>query len=153
MFSKEELKEINTNFWEGFKLHMKKIKSSNGKRVNWLKYPTDVKFIYLRLEADNKGARICFDIQYKHDEIRAIVYEQMTELKVVLEDAIECETAWFEDFSLFNNSISRIQWEIKDVSLYNKYDQIKIYDFLKKTLIEFDVFYQDYKDILVALTN
>ena len=34
MFSKEELKEINTNFWEGYQLHMKKIKSSNGKSVN-----------------------------------------------------------------------------------------------------------------------
>lgn len=153
MFSKEELKEINTNFWEGFKLHMKKIKSSNGKRVNWLKYPTDVKFIYLRLEVNNKGARICFDIQHKHDEIRAIVYEQMTELKVVLEDAIECETIWMEDYSLFDNTISRIQWEIKDVSLYNKNDHVKIYDFLQKTLNEFDLFYQDYKDILVALTN
>lgn len=153
MFSKEELKEINTNFWEGFKLHMKKIKSSNGKRVNWLKYPTDVKFIYLRLEVNNKGARICFDIQHKHDEIRAIVYEQMTELKVVLEDAIEYETIWMEDYSLFDNTISRIQWEIKDVSLYNKNDQVKIYNFLQKTLIEFDLFYQDYKDILVALTN
>lgn len=153
MFSKEELKEINTNFWEGFKLHMKKIKSSNGKRVNWLKYPTDVKFIYLRLEVNNKGARICFDIQHKHDEIRAIVYEQMTELKVVLEDAIEYETIWMEDYSLFDNTISRIQWEIKDVSLYNKNDHVKIYDFLQKTLNEFDLFYQDYKDILVALTN
>jgi hypothetical protein len=153
MFSKEELKKINTNFWEGFKLYMKGTKSSNGKRINWLNYPTEVKFIYLRLEADNKGARICFDIQHKHDEIRAIVYEQMTELKVVLEDAIECETIWMEDYSIFDNTISRIQWEIKDLSLYSKNDHVKIYNFLQKTLNEFDLFYQDYKDILVALTN
>jgi len=153
MFSKEELKEINTNFWEGYKLHMKKIKSSNGKRVNWLKYPTDVKFIYLRLEVDSKSARICFDIQNKHDDIRAIVYEQMTELKVVLEEAIDFKTDWFEDFYLLDNKISRIQWELEGVSIYKKEDQTKIYDFFKNTLIQFDLFYQDYKDILIALTD
>lgn len=153
MFSKEELKRINTNFWEGFKLYMKGTKSSNGKRINWLNYPTEIKFIYLRLESDNKGAKVCFDIQHKHEELRAIVYEQMTELKVVLENTLCEDTQWLGDHYLLGKKVSRIQWEINNLNFYYEKDHIKIYEFLKKTLVKFDLFYQDYKDILIALTN
>lgn len=153
MFSKEELKELKISFWNGFKEFMKKQKSSNGKRVNWLSYKTDVKFIYLRLDVNNKKASINFDIQHKFDDIRAIVYEQMTELKVVLEDSMSTKTIWHEDLNYNNITISRICWEKENVNFYNENDHIEIYEFFKKTLIEFDLFYQDYKDILVALTD
>ena len=153
MFSKEELKELKIVFWSGFNDLIKKQKSSNGKRLNWLNYPTDVKSIFIRLEADQNGARVCFDIQHKQDDLRAIIYEQMTELKLVLESTISSETKWFEDYLLLDKTISRIQWENNNVNFYNELDRDKIYTFYKRTLIEFDEFYQNYKDILIALTD
>lgn len=153
MFSKEELKELKIAFWNGFKEHMKKHKSSNGKRMNWLSYKTDIKFVFLRLDVTNKEASINFDIQHKYDDIRALVYEQMTELKVVLEDSISTKTIWNENIKYNNLTISRICWEKKDLNFYNVNDHNEIYEFFKKTLLEFDVFYQDYKDILIALTD
>jgi len=154
MFSKAQSKEINLNFWNGFEEYMMKIRSSNGRKINWLNYPSDVKTIFIRLEVDSKSAKLCFDIQHKDDQLRSIIYEQMTELKLVLEDTTIEKPEWNENFYYLNKQyISRIVWENKSFNYYKSEDQEKIYQYIKERLIKFDLFYQEYKDILISLTN
>jgi len=154
MFSKAQSKEINLNFWNGFEEYMMKIRSSNGRKINWLNYPSDIKTIFIRLEVDSKSAKLCFDIQHKDDQLRSIIYEQMTELKLVLEDTTIEKPEWNENFYYLNKQyISRIVWENKSFNYYKSEDQEKIYQYIKERLIKFDLFYQEYKDILISLTN
>ena len=65
MLSKEDLKEKNSVFWEAFRKEMNNESSVSGRQINWINYPTDVKDIYVRMEVDGNGARVCFDIQPK----------------------------------------------------------------------------------------
>ena len=65
MLEKEEFKKLNKGFWVGFQAHMSKTRNVNDKRINWINYRSDVKSIFIRLEVDGKGARLCFDIQEK----------------------------------------------------------------------------------------
>jgi hypothetical protein len=154
MLSKEQRKELNTNFYTGLKDYLKSTKSSNGRRINWLNYPSDVKDIYVRILVDGNSAKLVFDIQPKNTSIRSIIWEQMLELKVVLERCMTVETVWIEnETNEFGNSLSRIMWKLDGVSLYNSTQTDIIYDFLKKRLIEFDVFYQEFKEILITLTK
>ena len=154
MLSKEQRKELNTNFYTGLKDYLKATKSSNGRRINWLNYPSDVKDIYVRILVDGNSAKLVFDIQPKNTSIRSIIWEQMLELKVVLERCMTVETVWLEnETNEFGNSISRIMWKLDGVSLYNPGQTDIIYDFLKNRLIEFDLFYQEFKEILITLTK
>ena len=154
MLSKEQRKELNTNFYTGLKDYLKATKSSNGRRINWLNYPSDVKDIYVRILVDGNSAKLVFDIQPKNTSIRSIIWEQMLELKVVLERCMTVETVWIEnETNEFGNSLSRIMWKLDGVSLYNPGQTDIIYDFLKNRLIEFDVFYQEFKEILITLTK
>ena len=73
MLSKEDRKTHNEEFWGQFKKLMKKHMSSTGNRINWLKYPTDVKHFYLRLSTNGKNSLVHFDIQFRDKEIIAIV--------------------------------------------------------------------------------
>lgn len=154
MLSKQALKERNTAFWSDFKSFMSKERSSNGRKMNWLNYPTDIRNIFLRLEADKHGARVCFDIQAKDEGVRAIIWEQMEELKKVMTDAMGEPGDWMFSHSTPEiPAFSRIQWEITDVNFYNDDDQIKIFTFFREKLIAFDSFYQDFKDILILLVK
>ena len=154
MLSKEERKERNSVFWNTFRVEMRSVKSTTGRSMNWINYPSDVKDIYIRLEVDSKGARLCFEIQPKDEDIRSILWEQMTELKNVMEAEMGPATAWNEFERIFNDrNVSRIYWEDDSVNFYNENDQSKIIDFLKEKLIHFDTFYQEYKDILIALAE
>lgn len=153
MLSKEERKALNTDFWEGFRKDMRQFKSSNGRGINWINYPSDVQDIYIRLLADHNGARLCIDIQPKDDSIRSILWEQLTELRVVMEGEVG-EAIWNEfDRVLHGRNVSRVYWEITDANIYKEDGQVRMKDFLREKLIHFDTFYQEYKEILILLAE
>lgn len=154
MLSKEARKERNTAFWESFKKRMRSVKSSSGRSIAWIGYPTDVKDVYLRMETDAKGARVCFDIQPKDDGVRSILWEQMTELKAVMNAEMECEADWNEESHYLNDRlVSRIKWENTTVNFYRDEDLPKIEAFFYDILTRFDRFYQEYKEILINLAD
>ena len=133
---------------------MNKHRSVNGRVMNWINYPSDVKYIYIRMEVDQSGARLCFDIQPKDDEIRSILWEQMTELKKVMRDKMGVDADWMEQSHYWNGRlISRIKWENTDLDYFKDEDIPIINEFLKDKLIRFDSFYQEFKEILINLTS
>jgi hypothetical protein len=150
MLNREELKAKNIEF----KKYMQKVRSTNGRRMNWLNYPSDVKNIYIRLQVDATGARLCMDIQPKDAGIREIIWEQMGELKKVLENTMNYDTIWIEHMHLEDGrDFSRILWELNNVSFYAENDRPIIFEFLKNRLLEFDEFYQEFKEILISLND
>lgn len=154
MLSKEELKEKNATFWNDFRKEMNKETSVSGRQINWINYPTDVKDVYIRMEVDSTGARLCMDIQPKDDGIRSILWEQMTELKTVMTTEMGIEANWNEESHFWNDRlISRIKWENNELNYYQEEDVPKIIDFLKDKLVRFDKFYQEYKEILINLAS
>ncbi|PIE86742.1 MAG: hypothetical protein CSA03_03645 [Bacteroidetes bacterium] len=154
MLSKEELKERNSEFWTGFQKEMRNVRSSDGRRINWINYPLQVKDLYLRMESTGKFTRFSLDIQPKDDGVRAILWEQMTELRVVFEDAMGSSGIWEEFDRVFaGRNVSRIYWERTDLNFFNKEDWPEIKAFLKEKLIAFDSFYQEFKDILITLAE
>ena len=153
MYKKEELKFLNTQFWDEFKTFMAKHKSNSGKRINWLNYKTNIDSIYLRLETDKNSVRVCFDIQHKDAEIRSIIWEQMNELKKVLTDEMGSGNWNDKAFNTTLPEFCRISWELNDVHYLNSNDKEKIFLFFEDKLISFDRFYDTYQDILIHLVN
>lgn len=154
MFSKEQAKEWNQNFWGIFHKRMRRYKSSNGRSISWLNYPSDVKGIYVRMIVDKTHASLNYDLQFKDDSVREIVWEQLTELKVVLESTVDYPTNWIEvEFTKDGLPYSRISWVLDGVNYYKEEDHEKIYAFLEERLVKFDLFYQEFKEILVNLVH
>lgn len=154
MLPKEERKAWNEAFWAGFKTHMRACMSSSDRRINWINYPTQVKNTYLRMICDGRAISICYDIQFKDAGIQAIFWEQLTELKVVLESNMSIQTHWDPQFvNHEGQTIGRISWHLEGSNYYNQEDWTVIYAFFKKHLKEFDVFYQEFNEILITLVD
>lgn len=154
MFSKEEQKSLNAAFWTRFKEQAGVNKSASGKRVNWVNYPTHLKQLYVRLHADTEIARLSIDVQAKDEGIRLLIWEQMTELRKVLENEMITPGLWEETAeNSAGQTISRISWTLEGVNMYNKEDQQKIFDFLIPLLIGFDRFYSTYDEVLIGLVR
>lgn len=153
MFSKEELRERKTLFWEGLKKKMQNRRSANGKRVNWINYKTGIKFLFVRLDVNSKRAVFALDLQPKDEGIKEIFWEQLQELKVVLESEMG-PGDWNDDFEIkYGLSVSRISWTLEDVNMFKEEDTDKIYAFFQEKLIAFDSFYTDFDEILLTLAQ
>lgn len=154
MLSKEKQREKNIAFWGGFKDVIKNHPSNNGKRINWLKYPTGNKDLFVRLHADGKSCSLSLDIQCKDNGVREVIWEQMEELKVVLLAEMIDEGEWFENYMMPEGfTVSRIRWERLDLDYYKEEDIPLIYAFLKEKITALDRFYQEYKEILLNLLS
>lgn len=154
MFSKEEKKEFNAAFWRKFKEQAGVNKSVTGRKVNWTNYPTYIKQLYVRLHADTHIARLSIDIQEKDKEVRLLIWEQMQELKKVLEAEMGTDGVWEEiAYNKAGQEISRISWVLEDVNMYVKEDQRKIFNFFIPLLRGFDRFYTTYNEILIGLVK
>lgn len=154
MFSKEQRKLIHEAFWTEFKTLMNKQANAEGKRIKWLRYPTKIKSIFIRLYVDSTKATFSIDIQPKDEGIRQVVWEQFIELKKVLEDEMGKDGIWLEStLNASNQEISQLIWTLKKVNIYRKEDKEQIFSFLKEKLISFDRFYCTYSDILIHLVN
>lgn len=154
MLSKEELHEKKLLFWTELKHFLAKDKSSNGRRISWLTYPTDIKHIYLRLHVDKKEVALNFDIQYKDKDVRAVFWEQMNELKKVLTNEMSEEGNWIEHcYSEAVPDFCRIQWKKENLNYLKESDKQAIFEFFRTKLLAFDTFYQEYKEILIFLAK
>lgn len=154
MFSKEERKSLNAVFWTKFKEQIGVNKSANGKRINWVNYPTHIKQLYIRLHADTEVAMFSIDIQAKDHGVRLLIWEQMIELKKVLSNEMTSPGLWEEvSHNVAGQEISRISWTLEDVNMYTKDDQDKIFNFFIPLLTGFDRFYTTYDEVLIGLVR
>ncbi len=151
MFSKEDQKAHNQQFWKGFEKRMKAHKSANGKSMSWLQYKTDLKDSYLRLHADQKSAALRWDFQH-NEEIRSIVWEQLEELRALITASMPSPALWLESVHLADGrNLARLEWQLEGVNYYREEDRNEIYGFLEGHLLAFDEFYQEFKEILINL--
>ena len=154
MLSKEAQKEWNIRFWNGFKNEMKAFNSSNGRRINWLTYPTDIKHMYLRMVCEKDGVALHFDSQFSDQGIRDIVWEQLEELKSLINVQMNYPSIWSRGLQTKEGLvIDRISWKLDNVNYHNEEEWPIIYDFLKNRIVEFDKFHQEFKDILINLVD
>lgn len=152
MYGKEEAYELRKLFWTSFGKFMKKNRSADYSKVNWMNYKTGVKDLYFRLEADKRTARICVDLQMNDEDIREIYYSQFKEVKTVFQDMTSAEWHWQEEYTNeYNVTLSRVSIEIDKVNMYDKNTWQTIFDFYKKYLIGMDEFWVEFKDLFKQL--
>jgi hypothetical protein len=97
---------------------------------------------------------MCLDLQFKDAGVRSIVWEQLGELRSVMEKTMTSKGNWMENFHTPEGLIiNRICWELDGVDFYLEADWPEIHSFFKQQLIEFDSFYQEFRDILILLVE
>jgi hypothetical protein len=153
MLSKTERKAFNEAYWFTVKKELNKTPDVEGRFIQWLRYPTKIKELFVRLKVDSRHAMVSIDIQSKDAGIREIIFEQFTELRKVLEDETG-PAIWIAEWeNEQQQTLSSIQWKLDGVSQFNEEDTLQIIAFYRDKLTGFDRFYKTYFDILKGLVS
>ena len=94
MYSKDEAARLKQEFWTTFGQYMALENSSEGMRINWINYKTGIKYLYFKMEADNKKLRIGIEISHPDPGIQELIFEQFKEFKNILNGYLEEEWVW-----------------------------------------------------------
>lgn len=140
MFSKEESRLLRQEFWTSF-----------GKSFprKWILYNTKIKGMSFKFHFDTKKAFIALDLE-DDLENRIKYWEKLQALETILRDNYLSEVIYEEEFFLDNGKeISRIYLPLeKKVSIHNKNTWQDVMVFLNKNMIQFEAFFEEYRDIL-----
>lgn len=142
MFSKAEASQIRQEFWTTLGQYLRPILSADGEKVNWINYKTGIKYVYFRMEAENRKARIGIEITHYDTGIQELFYEQFAELKTMLHDTLNEEWQWeLHHVDIEGKTISRIYTELPNASIFNREDWPKLISFFKPRIIALDEFW------------
>ncbi|MFS4456597.1 DUF4268 domain-containing protein [Maribacter sp. 2304DJ31-5] len=141
MFNKEESRKLREEFWIAFgKSYPKK----------WILYKTKVKGLSFKFHFDVKKAMVSLDAD-GNLERRIFLWEKLSSLKSILTDEYFPEAIFEEDYLLENQKgISRIYLEKSGVSIHDKNTWRETMVFLNETMICFETFFLEYRDIITS---
>lgn len=152
MYDRDTVKSTKSLFYTSFGKFMKNELSKSGSKVKWMNYQTGIKHLYIRLEANQKNALVCIDIQHKDYNIRELQYAQFMELNKVFTEISTIKWMWKENYLNENNvQCSRIYTELINFNIHEKSNWKIAFDFYKKSMIHFDEFWYDYKELFLQL--
>lgn len=140
MFSKEESRLLRQEFWTSFG------KSFPNK---WILYDTKIKGLSFKFYFDTKKALVALDIEGDL-ESRINHWEKLLSLKTILLNDYTPEAIFSEEYILENGKeISRVYVPLKTkVSIHNKNTWRETMEFFNETMIKFESFFEDFKDII-----
>lgn len=152
MFTKDEEKALRSAFWGSLTTKAQKHRSSTGRRINWFKYPTGLNDIYIRTEVDQKGCRVCIDLQFKNEGIRELFYEQFLETKTVFENTMISPVIWNPTHEhSYGTEVARISIENNTTNLYKQEDWTEMQDFIVTHLRRIDTYWEDFGELYKTL--
>ena len=147
MYSKDEAARLKQEFWTTFGQYMALENSSEDMRINWINYKTGIKYLYFKMEADNKKVRIGIEISHPDPGIQELIFEQFKEFKNILNGYLEEEWVWElhtnDEYGKLLTRISRVE---HDKSIFKREDWPAIISFLKPRLMALDRFWSDARD-------
>jgi len=142
MFTREEASRIRQEFWTAFGKYMSPVPSSEGEKISWINYHTQVKDIYFRMDAGLKSASIYISIEPFHDVTRELYFEQFLQSKKMFHAAVGEEWTWQRNVSVESKTVSRISKTLPDVSVMNKDHWPDLISFFKPRMIALDAFWE-----------
>ena len=142
MFSKEESRILREAFWTSF-----------GKSFprKWILYNTKIKGLSFKFHFDTKIALVALDLE-DDLENRINYWEKLVALKSILTTEYLPDAIFDEEYYLENGKeISRIYVTLNEkVSIHNKNSWRSVMEFFNDTMIRFESFFEEYKDIIKA---
>ena len=151
MFTKEEKRNFNKEFWTCFGVFMKKHNQKYG-RVKWANYNSNVKDVYFRLSMDTSKAEFAIEVQHKDDGIRELFYQQFLELKKLIDTNIGDGLNWEElSFNSYGSPISKISVVLENKSIYNKDDWTSVFHFFEKRMAGLHDFWLEFNEVFKDL--
>lgn len=140
MYSKAEAKKLREDFWISF-----------GKSFphKWTLYDTKIKDFSFKFSFNTQKARVLLAIEDSDETTRNLYYNKLLSLRAILQEEYLPKAVFDEHFVLDNGKqIACVYVELPNVSIHNKATWQATMVFLNETMLQFEHFWADYKDII-----
>jgi len=150
MYSREELKQLQLEFWHLFKKRCQTHPSFNSSNLKWVLNQTKIKNVVLRFEVGRKNAKVMIELQHKSESRRLKAYEILEKYKVIVEEGFKNGLNWefYHQREDNKQEVCRISTTLENVDLHRQDHWTEIYDFFIINMLQLETNFLEVSDIL-----
>jgi len=139
MYSKEELKQLKKEFWEGFGTYCSLIPALKRRKSKFMLYNTKMKGVELKFDATRTGASVILEINLSNAKDRLEKFEQFFLYKSTMEKQFPSGLIWKSDYIReCGTEVSRIYTEKNDIDLHRRLQWMEFYRFMSTEMLKLE---------------
>lgn len=151
MYSKKELNELKTDFWEGFSRFTSYYSLEVEKDIRWVYYKTGISGLEFKFELEKKYCSVILEVNSKEEKRRILIFNDLLSFKSIISAKINESAIWEDKHELSKNKyVSRIYVEQYGLNYLNRMHWPQLYRFMAKNMFEFQKSVEDVLDIFVV---
>jgi len=149
MYSREELKQLKKEFWEGFGTYCSLVPALKRRKSKFMLYNTKMKGVELKFDATRKGASVILEINLSNATKRLEKYEQFKLYKSTMEKQFPKGLIW--DLAYIREcgtEVSRIYTEKNDIDLHRRIQWMEFYQFMATEMLKLEKAFKLVKEVM-----
>jgi hypothetical protein len=148
MYSKDELKQLKKDFWEGFGLFCENLPRFKYKKRRWILYNTKIKGVEMKFDASREGAFVILELNHPHEAKRLEMLTLLERYKAVFDTCFSDATWEILFVKPCGTPVSRIYKQKKNIDIYRKEQWPEFYPFLSREMSQLEKVFNELKELL-----
>jgi len=149
MYTKEEIKELKKEFWEGFGTYCSQIPALKKRKSKFMLYNTKMKGVELKFDATRDGAYVILEINHPDDTKRFELFEKFELYKSIMEKQFPAGLIW--DFAYVREcgtEVCRIYTAKQGIDIHRRIQWMEFYQFMASEMNKLEKAFRTVKEAL-----
>ncbi len=149
MYSKEELKQLKKEFWEGFGVYCSQVPALKRRKSKFMLYNTKMKGVEMKFDATREGAFVILEINLPSEKARLDKFEQFEQYKSIMEKNFPDGLIW--DFAYVRetgNEVCRIYTQKTGIDIHRRIQWMEFYQFLSAEMLKLEKAFKMVKEVI-----
>ena len=149
MYSRDEAKQLMTDFWNGFSNYTLCQSVALKTPVEWMLYKTGIKGLELKFDLDCKWIRTVIEVNARNESRRQAIYAELQKYAPILETDLPATLHWTDNHKLaVGKPVMRAYCERTDLNFHNRAVWPEMFRFMFDTMLPLQT---NFADILPVL--
>ena len=151
MYSKDELKQLRKDFWEGFGLFCENLPRFKYKKRRWILYNTKIKGVEMKFDASREGAFVILEVNLRDKEERLLMFEKIKLYKTIIESWFDQPLIWDSSFVReAGNEVSRVYVQCLGLDIHRHIQWFDFYRFMADGMLKMESAFEEIKEMLTS---
>ena len=139
MYSKDELKQLKKEFWEGFGIYCSNHPVLGKRKSKFMLYNTKMKGVELKFDATREGAFVILELNSLNETERLAKFELLEQYKMLMEKKFPAGLIWNFAYELDSGrEVCRIYSQKTGIDIHRRIHWMEFYRFMAEEMLKLE---------------
>ena len=149
MYTREELRQLKKEFWEGFGIYCSEVPAMKRRKSKFMLYNTKMKGVELKFDATRDGAYVILEINHSDAARRFEIYEQFEQYKSIMEKNFSDGLVWnFAYMRECGTEVCRIYTQKPGIDIHRRIQWMDFYKFMVDEMLKLEKAFRIVKEAI-----